>query len=80
MGAGLVKWDILKLVLLERLFPLEMREAKVLEFINLRQESMSMRKYALNFTQLSKYAPTMVSDSRAITSKFVSGVSKIVVI
>ena len=28
---------------------------------------------------MSKYAPTMVPDSRAIMSKFISGVSKIVV-
>ncbi|WMV25033.1 hypothetical protein MTR67_018418 [Solanum verrucosum] len=53
-------------------FPLEIREAKVLEFINLRQGSMSVREYALKFTQLSKYAPTMIVDSRARMSKFVS--------
>ncbi|KAH0652607.1 hypothetical protein KY289_030285 [Solanum tuberosum] len=37
------------------------------------------REYALKFTQFSKYAPTIVVDSRARMSKFVSGVSEIVV-
>ncbi|WMV50058.1 hypothetical protein MTR67_043443 [Solanum verrucosum] len=60
-------------------FPLEMREDKVLEFNNLRQGSMSVREYALKFTQLSNYAPTMVVDSRATMSKFVSSVSESVV-
>jgi len=49
------------------------------EFINLHQGSMRIREYALKFTQLSKYAPTMVADSRAKMSKFVSGVSKMMV-
>ncbi|KAH0650175.1 hypothetical protein KY284_030087 [Solanum tuberosum] len=56
-----------------------MREAKVLEFINLLQGSMSVREYALKFTQLSNCAPTMVADSRARISKFISGASEIVV-
>ena len=35
------------------------------EFINLRQGSMSVKEYVIKLTQLSKYAPTMVLDSRA---------------
>ncbi|WMV50375.1 hypothetical protein MTR67_043760 [Solanum verrucosum] len=35
-------------------FPRELREAKVEEFINLCQGRMSMKEYALKFTQLSK--------------------------
>lgn len=38
-----------------------------------------MKEYALKFTQLAKYAPTMGAESRARMSKFISGVSKIVV-
>ncbi|XP_049391513.1 uncharacterized protein LOC125855904 [Solanum stenotomum] len=48
------------------------------EFINLRQGGMSVKKYALRFTQLSKYAPTLVADSRARMNKFVMGVSELV--
>ena len=40
---------------------------------------MSVKEYALKFFQLSKYAQTMVSESRAIESKFVSGASDFVV-
>ncbi|KAH0654435.1 hypothetical protein KY290_032963 [Solanum tuberosum] len=56
-----------------------MREAKVLEFINLHQGNMSVKKYALKFTQFSRYAPTMVVDPRARMNKFVLGVSTMVV-
>ena len=36
LRGGLVTWDILKKDFLDRFFPREMREAKVVEFINLR--------------------------------------------
>ena len=38
-----------------------------------------MKEYSLKLTQLSRYAPTMVADSRAKTRKFVSIVSEIVI-
>ncbi|XP_049367937.1 uncharacterized protein LOC125832784 [Solanum verrucosum] len=50
---------------INEVFPLELREAKVQEFVKLLQESMSVEDYALKFNQLSKYSPTMVADSRA---------------
>ncbi|WMV25201.1 hypothetical protein MTR67_018586 [Solanum verrucosum] len=61
--------DVYK-VLMIMFFPLEMREAKVLEFINIRQGNMSMKEYTLKFTQFSRYAPTMIADPRARMSKF----------
>ncbi|WMV57929.1 hypothetical protein MTR67_051314 [Solanum verrucosum] len=63
---------------LDRLFPLEMREMKVLEFINLRQGNINVKEYALKFTQLAKYAPTTVADLRARMS-YMPGVSDLVV-
>ncbi|WMV09482.1 hypothetical protein MTR67_002867 [Solanum verrucosum] len=42
-----------------------MREEKLLQFINLRQTNMSVKEYDLKFTQLDKYASTMVVDPRA---------------
>lgn len=54
-----------------------MKSEKELEFNNLRQGNMSVKEYSLKFTQLSRYAPTMVADSRAKTRKFVSIVSEI---
>lgn len=56
-----------------------MRKDKVLHSINLCQGSMSVREYALQFTQLSNYSPTMVADSRARMSNFISSVSEMVV-
>lgn len=55
-----------------------MSKAKVFEFINLTQENMSVKDYALNFTQFAKYAQSIIADSTTWMSKFVSGVSKIV--
>ena len=64
---------------LDRLFPLELRERKMQEFINLHQVGMCVKEYSLKFTQLSKYAPTMVADSRAKINKFVMEISDLVV-
>jgi len=77
--AGPIEWERFKSDFLERFSPLHMREAKVLEFISLRQGNMSIKEYALRFTQQSKYAPSIVVDRRAKMSKFVSEVSDMVV-
>ena len=37
-----------------------------------------MKEYSFKFTQLARYAPTMVAHSRAWMSKFVFGVSEYV--
>lgn len=52
-----------------------MREAKAAEFVNLKQNNMAVKEYALEFTRLSKYAPEMVADPRARLSRFVNGVA-----
>ena len=49
------------------------------EFINLRYVIMSVKEYALRFTQLSKYAPSIVADCRTKMSIFVSRVLALVV-
>ncbi|KAF3651801.1 putative auxin-induced protein 5NG4-like [Capsicum annuum] len=73
--AGPVEWEEFVTAFLERFFPQELREAKVLEFINLRQGNMTVGEYSLRFTQLARYAPHVVADNRAKMSKFVSGVN-----
>ncbi|XP_069152784.1 uncharacterized protein [Solanum lycopersicum] len=50
----------------------------MVEFMNLRQGGMSVQEYSLKFTQLSKYAPTMVAIPRDRMNKFVMGVSSLV--
>ena len=50
-----ITWELFKTAFLRRFFPREMREAKVEEFINLKQGSMAVREYSLKFVKLSKY-------------------------
>ncbi|PHU14172.1 putative alpha,alpha-trehalose-phosphate synthase [UDP-forming] 8 [Capsicum chinense] len=63
--AGPIEWEEFITAFLDRFFPQELREAKVLEFINLRQANMTVKEYSLKFTQLPKYASHVVTDSRA---------------
>ena len=44
---------------------MELRESKVLEFINLKQGNMSVKEYSLKFTQLARYTPHVVADNRS---------------
>ena len=60
-------------------FLLELRERKMLSFINLRQWCMSVKKYSLMLTKVSKRAPIMVAYFRSKMNKFVVGIYDIVV-
>ncbi|XP_010326514.1 uncharacterized protein [Solanum lycopersicum] len=51
----------------------QMRKAKVEEFINLKQGSMTVREYSLNFVNLSRYATYLVSNNIDEMSWFVTG-------
>ena len=52
-------------------FPREQKEAKVREFLILKQESMTFHEYGLMFSQLSRYAREMVKGMRSRMSLFV---------
>ena len=67
MERGWLMWVLLigQVVFLNRFFPLEMREAKVLEFINFFQVNMSVNEYSLKLKQLSKYSQIVVVDPRS---------------
>ncbi|WMV29627.1 hypothetical protein MTR67_023012 [Solanum verrucosum] len=60
-------------------FPLELWDSKIQEFINKKQNDISVNDYALKFTQLSKYAPVIVDVTRACMRKFMSSFSNDVV-
>ena len=45
------------------------------EFINLLQGCISVLKYSLKYTKLSKYAPSLVSDIKDEISLFMASVS-----
>ena len=64
---------------LDKFFGLELRLRKIQEFIILRLGVLSVKEYSLKFIQLSKYAPTVVADSRAKMNKFVMQISDLVV-
>ncbi|WMV40587.1 hypothetical protein MTR67_033972 [Solanum verrucosum] len=53
--AGPMEWERFKNGFIDRFCPLEMRKAKILEFINLHQGRMSVKEYARVFTNLSRY-------------------------
>ena len=63
---------------MERFFPIELREAKDQEFMNLRQGNMTFQEYDLKFNKLSRYALHIVSDSRDQMNKFSYGVLDLV--
>ncbi|WMV45953.1 hypothetical protein MTR67_039338 [Solanum verrucosum] len=69
LGVGPIEWERFTEALLDRFFPLELRERKMEEFMSLREGDMTVKEYALRFTQLSKYAPILVADSRARMNK-----------
>lgn len=78
-NATLMSWQVFQDTFLERFFLCKLREAMVEVFMNLRQGSMSVKKYCLKFNQLSKYAPDMMVDPTSGMSKFVTGVSSLVI-
>ena len=53
LRGGLVTCEIFMAVVLYHFFPIEKREEKVVEFINLHQRGMSVHKYSLDFIKLS---------------------------
>ena len=53
-----------------------MKEAKVEEFINLKQGSMTVREYSLKFVKLSMYATALASNRRDDMSRFLTGIAE----
>ena len=64
---------------LERFFPIELREAKSQEFMNLRQGNITVQEYGIRFNTLSRYTTHMVAESRAQMNMFLYGVSDFVI-
>lgn len=53
-----------------------LREAKVEEFMNLKQEGVIVMEYNLKFNQLSRYTLATVLDVRAKMRKFILGLHR----
>lgn len=78
IDADPLDWEKLKGDFLDFLFPLEMREVKILEFITFCQGNVSVKEYALKFTQFTN-SLSMVVVSQERINKIVSGMSEMVV-
>lgn len=57
---------------------MELREAKKMKFMNLKQGSLSVRVYSLKFNKLSKNVIYLVTDPQARIDKFVLRLSNLV--
>ena len=63
---------------LDRLFPRELREDKLEEFINLKKGNLSVKEHALKFDLSSKYAPSLVTNPADLMNSFMTRVSDLV--
>ena len=70
-----MNWEEFKVAFLYHFFLLELREAKMRDFMNLKQGNMSVREYSLKFTRLSKYDKAIVANPRAMMSQYMSGLN-----
>ena len=52
LTGGPVTWEIFKVAFLDRFFPRDMRDEKVMEFLNLCQGGKSFHEYILKFIKL----------------------------
>ena len=77
VDSGPIEWEEFKDAFLGNYFSCEMRELKVKVFINLKQGNMNVKIYSIKFTILSRFSPSFVSNPRDKTSRFVTGVSKL---
>ena len=78
MGEGTVDWEVFKVAFLDRLLLLELRQNKMVEFMNLHQGGISVKEYFVIFNQLYQYAQTIVPNTRSRMNKFVIRVPRLV--
>ena len=76
LRGGPLTWEMFKKAFLDTSFHKEMKEEKVVDFINLRHRGRSVHENSLEFIKLFKYAPSLVFDPRYQMSCFVMGVSE----
>ena len=55
-GRIIITWDVFRTKFLEKYFPNDVRRAKEIEFMQLKQGSMTVGKYASKFEKLGKYS------------------------
>ena len=73
-----IEWEEFNEAFLGKHFCRERREVMVEEFINFKQRNLSVEKYSLKFSRLSRFVQSLVSNSRYEMSRFVTGVADLV--
>ena len=71
--APLPTWDSFTEAFIDHYLPREIRDARVDQFLKLRQGSMSVREYGLRFDSLARYAPAFVDTMHDRVRRFVGG-------
>ncbi|KAL0549996.1 hypothetical protein IC582_014491 [Cucumis melo] len=66
-------WELFKENFYAKFFSLNVKHAKLQEFLNLEQGDMTVEQYDAEFDMLSRFAPDVVRDEAAKTEKFVRG-------
>ncbi|MQM12179.1 hypothetical protein Taro_045095 [Colocasia esculenta] len=72
-GALEVSWDEFVRLFRAKFIPEHIQDKMEQEFLSLTQGSMTILEYNARFSELSKYAPHIVSDERRKVKKFVMG-------
>ncbi|MQL68331.1 hypothetical protein Taro_000603 [Colocasia esculenta] len=72
-GAVDVAWDEFVRLFRAKFVPEHVQDRMEQEFLSLTQGSMTVLEYEARFSELSKYAPHIVTDERRKTKKFVMG-------
>ncbi|XP_075077000.1 uncharacterized protein LOC142163770 [Nicotiana tabacum] len=78
-GRPPVRWDEFVYAFMDHFLPAEPMAARATEFEVLKQGSMSIWEYHMEFVRFSKYAPQFVSTMDARVWRFVQGLSPLVV-
>ncbi|KAA0054089.1 gag-protease polyprotein [Cucumis melo var. makuwa] len=68
-----ITWEQFEENLYAKLFSVNVKHAKLQEFLNLEQADMTVEQYDAEFDMLSHFAPDVVRDEGARTEKFVRG-------
>lgn len=69
-GTKVISWDEFKKAFQDKYYPRSFCDAKQNEFLKLVQRSMSVAKYEKKYTELSKYATTIVTDETDQCKRF----------
>ncbi|XP_028208477.1 uncharacterized protein LOC114391705 [Glycine soja] len=74
-GGAVVQWETFRQTFLEKYFPEDVKNRKEMEFLELKQESMTVAEYAARYENLVRYFPHYQGEAgeRSKCVKFVNG-------